>query len=141
MRRLFIGLIAGVSAIVSTGIGGAGGAAAAPIPNIALYGHNLATMGDHSLCRGTVNLAIHTPQNKRGVVRVTARSLGFGGDGAAGNEIRSAEYCSRRLTPVFGAMHCTNGCQQHSVPVPVRRQNGMSRPDRVRRPLVSRRTR
>ncbi|MCZ4579399.1 enoyl-CoA hydratase [Gordonia amicalis] len=82
MRRLFIGLIAGVSAIVSTGIG-AGGAAAAPIPNIALYGHNLATMGDHSLCRGTVNLAIHTPQNKRGVVRVTARSLGFGGDGAS----------------------------------------------------------
>ncbi|MFE0748817.1 enoyl-CoA hydratase [Gordonia sp. NPDC058843] len=62
---------------------GAGQATAAPIPNIALYGNNLGTMGDHSLCRGTLNVTVKTPQNKPGVVRVTARSNGFGGDGTS----------------------------------------------------------
>ncbi|WP_232717658.1 enoyl-CoA hydratase [Gordonia metallireducens] len=82
MRRLLIGLTVGVFAAVSALVG-SGETTAAPIPNIALYGNNLATMGDHSLCRGTVNLAIQTPNDKRGVVRVTARSRGFAGDGAS----------------------------------------------------------
>lgn len=82
MRRLFIVLTIGVVAVAST-LMGSGETVAAPLPNIALYGHNLATMGDHSLCRGTVNLAIQAPHDKRGVVRVTARSRGFTGDGAS----------------------------------------------------------
>ncbi|MEY1677478.1 enoyl-CoA hydratase [Gordonia sp. ABKF26] len=72
-----------LAAFAAAMVSGVGQATAAPIPNIALYGNNLGTMGDHSYCRGTVNVTIRTPQNKRGVVRVTARSAGFVGEGAS----------------------------------------------------------
>ncbi|MGW6036797.1 enoyl-CoA hydratase [Gordonia terrae] len=72
-----------LAAFAAAMVSGVGQATAAPIPNIALYGNNLGTMGDHSYCRGTVNVTIRTPQNERGVVRVTARSAGFGGEGAS----------------------------------------------------------
>lgn len=81
MKKLVIGVMLAAFAAVTT-VTGVGQATAAPIPNIALYGNNLGTMGDHSFCRGNVNVTVKTPPNKRGVVRVTARSAGFGGEGA-----------------------------------------------------------
>ncbi len=82
MNKLIMTAVA-LTIVAMASITGVGQATAAPIPNIALYGNNLGTMGDHSLCRGTLNVTIKTPQDKRGVVRVTARSNGFGGDGAS----------------------------------------------------------
>ncbi|MCZ0911259.1 enoyl-CoA hydratase [Gordonia amicalis] len=81
MKKLAV--IAAASVVVASGgLVGVGQAAAVPIPHVYGSGSSFATFGDHSFCHGTVNIRADAPPNKRGVVRVTATSAGFTGNGA-----------------------------------------------------------
>ncbi|QMU22262.1 enoyl-CoA hydratase [Gordonia rubripertincta] len=80
MKKLLVAL-AGVIA-AAMGLVGVGTASAAPVPQVSPTGYNFGTFGDHASCRGAINVTVDAPAKKRGVVRVTARSHGFTGDGA-----------------------------------------------------------
>ncbi len=80
MKKLLIFVVALVLASFAT-VAGGGHATAAPIPQLSTTGNNFGTFGDHSFCRGAVNIGLDAPAGKPGVVRVTARSHGFTGDG------------------------------------------------------------
>lgn len=64
---------------------GSGNATAAPLQQWRTTGDTFETFGDHSFCRGAVTLNIDAPPKKRGVVRVTATSRGFTGNGPTWN--------------------------------------------------------
>ncbi|SCC61283.1 hypothetical protein GA0061091_1503 [Gordonia sp. v-85] len=82
MKRAVLCVGATVLALASA-LSGVGQASAAPIPQVTFTGYNFGTFGDHSYCRGAINVTADSAPKKRGVVRVTARSHGFTGQGAS----------------------------------------------------------
>lgn len=80
MKRLFTALV-GTALTVMTVAAGAGEAAAAPLQQLNTTSTSINTLGDHSFCRGTITYKVESVTKKRGVVRVTATSHGFVGDG------------------------------------------------------------
>lgn len=83
MRKLVTAAITAAFVAVCLVGGGAGAATAAPIPQVTFTGYNFGgAVGDHSFCRGAMNVSVDTVPRKRGVLRVTARSFGFSGQGA-----------------------------------------------------------
>ena len=60
---------------------GAGHASAAPMQNFSTNGTTFGTFGDHSFCRGAITYRVDAVAKRRGVVRVTATSHGFSGQG------------------------------------------------------------
>lgn len=70
-----------VAAGVWTGLSAAPAAAAPQLPRLSTTGENFGTFGNHSYCRGAINVGLTSP--KRGVVRATLTSLGFSGQGAS----------------------------------------------------------
>ncbi|MCR5980185.1 enoyl-CoA hydratase [Gordonia jinghuaiqii] len=85
MRKLTLTTIAAVVATVTclTGLLGMGQASAAPIAQLTTTGNDFGTFGNHSFCRGSVHIGLQAPARKPGVVRVTATSHGFTGDGTS----------------------------------------------------------
>lgn len=81
MRKLVTAAITAAFVAVCL-VGGSGAATAAPIPQVTFTGYNFGAVGDHSFCRGAINVSVNTVPKKRGVLRVTARSFGFSGQGA-----------------------------------------------------------
>ncbi|WP_083876406.1 enoyl-CoA hydratase [Gordonia namibiensis] len=82
MKKLAVTVAASVVA-ASASLAGVGQASAAPIPHIYGSGSSFTTFGNHSFCHGVVDVRADAPPKKRGVVRVTATSLGFTGNGAS----------------------------------------------------------
>lgn len=81
MRRLIVVCLAALVASVAT-FAGTGSSQSAPLPlQFAVLGDNFGTIGNHSFCRGAINVRLSVPKGKKGVVRVTATSHGFTGDG------------------------------------------------------------
>lgn len=80
MKR-FIVTAAALAVATVLVIAGVGQAGAAPIQHLSTTGNNFGTFGDHSFCRGSINIGLDSPPGKRGVVRVTATSHGFTGNG------------------------------------------------------------
>lgn len=83
MKKLVVVVISAFTMAAVLGNSGFGQASAAPIPQVTFTGYNFGTFGDHSYCRGAINVTADTSPKKRGVVRVTARSHGFTGQGAS----------------------------------------------------------
>lgn len=81
MKKFMVAVAASAIAVV-TSVVGVGQASAAPIPQLQTSGSSFGTFGDHSFCRGVVDVKADAPPNKRGVVRLTAISRGFSGNGA-----------------------------------------------------------
>ncbi len=81
MKRLFV-LLAGVLTVVASVTVGAGQADAGPLQQLNTNGNTFGTFGDHSLCRGAITYRIDSVAKKRGLVKVTATSHGFLGEGA-----------------------------------------------------------
>ncbi len=80
MKKLVVTLL-GVAIAVTAGFAGAGEVSAAPLPQINTNGDTVGTFGDHSFCRGAVAFRIAAADKKPGVVRITAISRGFLGEG------------------------------------------------------------
>lgn len=80
MNKFFVAFVVAVAAAMC--LAGVGTASAAPIPQVSPTGYNFGTFGDHASCRGAINVTVDAPVKKRGVVRVTARSHGFTGEGS-----------------------------------------------------------
>ena len=81
MRRLIVISLAALIATAATVVG-TGNSQSAPLPlPFAVLGDNFGTIGNHSFCRGAINIRLSAPSGKKGVVRVTATSHGFTGDG------------------------------------------------------------
>ena len=85
MKKQLVTLLASglvlAGALGATGLSGTGQAAAAPLQQLNTNGNTFGTFGDHSYCRGAITYTVDAPPKKRGVVRVTATSHGFTGDG------------------------------------------------------------
>ncbi|SDU67920.1 enoyl-CoA hydratase [Gordonia westfalica] len=81
MKKLVVTLL-GLAVATVAGLAGAGDASAAPLQQINTNGNTHVNFGDHSFCRGAVTYKLDVPARKRGVVRVTAISHGFRGEGA-----------------------------------------------------------
>ena len=97
MNKLMVFMVVLVLASIAT-VAGGGHATAAPIPQLSTTGNNFGTFGDHSFCRGAVNIGLDAPAGKPGVVRVTARSHGFTGVSMA---MRKSPLVARsRWTPL-----------------------------------------
>lgn len=84
MKKLVV-LFTAFALAAGVGFIGGGPAAAAPLQQWRTTGDTFETFGDHSFCRGAVTLRIDAPPKKRGVVRVTATSRGFTGNGPTWN--------------------------------------------------------
>lgn len=82
MKRLVVVALSAVGLMFSVAFAGAGSASAAPLQILQTSSTTFGTFGDHSFCRGALSVRWQSVPNKRGVVRVTATSHGFGGDGA-----------------------------------------------------------
>ncbi|SDU67837.1 enoyl-CoA hydratase [Gordonia westfalica] len=103
MKKLVVTLL-GVAIAVTAGFAGAGEVSAAPLPQINTNGDTVGTFGDHSFCRGAVAFRIAAADKKPGVVRITAISRGFLGEGPTWKQnpkctfrIRSAYTSGRGL--------------------------------------------
>ncbi|WP_238421725.1 enoyl-CoA hydratase [Gordonia sp. 'Campus'] len=80
MKKPVVAICVAVVALFSVLLG-AGHASAAPMQNFSTNGTTFGTFGDHSFCRGAITYKVDAAPNKRGVVRVTATSHGFSGQG------------------------------------------------------------
>ncbi|AFR47118.1 hypothetical protein KTR9_0452 [Gordonia sp. KTR9] len=80
MKRAILCLGVAVLALASA-VSGVGQASAAPMQNFSTNGTTFGTFGDHSFCRGAITYRVDAVAKKRGVVRVTATSHGFSGQG------------------------------------------------------------
>jgi hypothetical protein len=80
MRKLLLALSA-FGLAFSAAIAGVGTASAAPLQILQTSSTTFGTFGDHSFCRGALSVRWQSVPKKPGVVRVTALSHGFTGDG------------------------------------------------------------
>lgn len=102
MKKSTIALCAAVVATFSV-LWGAGHASAAPMQNFSTNGTTFGTFGDHSFCRGAITYRVDAVAKKRGVVRITATSHGFSGQGATWNRNPKCSFLFRSgVTSVRG---------------------------------------
>lgn len=80
MKKPVVAICVAVVAMFSVLFGG-GNASATPMQNFSTNGTTFGTFGDHSFCRGAITYKVDGVAKKRGVVRVTATSHGFSGQG------------------------------------------------------------
>lgn len=95
---VFVVVIATLGVIV-----GAGQVSAAPLQNFSTNGTTFGTFGDHSFCRGAITYRVDAVAKKRGVVKVTATSHGFSGQGPSWNRNPNCRFLFRSaVTSVRG---------------------------------------
>lgn len=101
-------LVALVAIVIAGGVGlvGGGTVAAAPIPELTTTGKDFGTFGDHSFCHGAVRVTVDAPPRTRGVVRVTARSHGFTGQGQGW---KRNPKCRIRFATLYHSASVING--------------------------------
>nr|WP_084817381.1 enoyl-CoA hydratase [Gordonia sp. HS-NH1] len=90
---MFVVVVATLSVLV-----GVGQASAAPLQNFSTNGTTFGTFGDHSFCRGAITYRVDAVAKKRGVVKVTATSHGFAGQGPSWNRNPNCRFLFRSAT-------------------------------------------
>ncbi|GAC00451.1 hypothetical protein GONAM_15_01600 [Gordonia namibiensis NBRC 108229] len=82
MTKVLATLAVVATALVGSLIG-SGSATAVPIQQLPVTSSTFGTFGDHSFCRGAVTIKLEGVAKRRGILRVTATSHGFRGQGAS----------------------------------------------------------
>lgn len=80
MKKIVVTALSLVVVAVAS-LAGVGTASAAPLHILQTSSSTFGTFGDHSFCRGALSVRWQSVPKKSGVVRVTASSHGFKGDG------------------------------------------------------------
>lgn len=80
MQKILV-MVVCLAVVTAASLAGIGHATAAPIQYLSTTGNNFGTFGNHSFCRGSLHIGLDAPAGKRGIVRVTATSHGFTGNG------------------------------------------------------------